>query len=212
MEHILKKAQKAADAAEVFQVSSEQTQVHFEANKLKQLQTKQQTSLALRIVKDGKTGYATATEPGDGQELVNNALETAEFGITAAFQLPGLTQYPPVNIFDEAVNTVSIQEMVALGEAMISVVTSHTPKIICEVAVSRGVSNVSIINSRGGQAEYRKSFFGLDIEGSLIEDTDMLFVGESQNSCHPLSDTTLVTAEVLNQLDLAKNRATAPSM
>ena len=115
MEHILEKASQAAEAAEVFQVTSEQTQVRFEANKLKQLQTKQQTSLALRIVKDGKTGYATATEPGDGEELVNNALETAEFGITAAFQLPGLTQYPAIDIYDKAVNAVSIQEMVGLG-------------------------------------------------------------------------------------------------
>ena len=211
MEHILEKAKKAADEAEVFEVSSEETQVRFEANRLKQLQTKQQTSVALRIIKQGKTGYATSTEIGDGTELVNNAVETAGFGTTAAFKLPELTEYPVVDIFDDAVNSVSIREMVGLGEEMIAAITGHTPKIICEGAVSRGVITVSIINSRGGQAAYRKSFFGMDIEGSLIEDTDMLFVGESDSSCHPLSDTSTVTAEVLRQLDLAKNRATAPS-
>jgi len=211
MEHILEKAKKAADEAEVFEVSSEEIQVRFEANKLKQLQTKQQTSVALRIIKGGKTGYATSTEIGDGTELVNNAIETAEFGTTAAFKLPESTKYPVVDIFDDAVNSVSIGEMVELGEKMIATITGHTPKIICEAAVGRGVITVSIINSRGGQAKYSKSFFGMDIEGSLIEETDMLFVGESENSCHPLSDTSMVTAEVLRQLDLAKNRATAPS-
>jgi PmbA protein len=211
MEHILEKARQAADEAEVFQVSSEETQVRFEANRLKQLQTKQQTSVALRIIRQGKTGYATSTEIGDGTGLVNNAVETAEFGTTAAFKLPGPTEYPVVDIFDDAVNSVSIKEMVGLGEAMMATVTGHTPKIVCEGAVSRGVITVRIINSRGGQAEYRKSFFGMDIEGSLIEETDMLFVGESQSSCHPLSDTSTVTTEVLRQLYLAKNRATAPS-
>lgn len=211
MEQILSLAKKAAEAAEVFRVSSEETQVRFEANKLKQLQTKQQTSVALRIIKNGKTGYATSTEIDNSEALVNNAVETAEFGTVAAFALPESTESPPVDIFDAAVNSVSIKEMVGLGEEMIATITDHTPKIICEGAVSRGVINVSIINSRGGRAAYRKSFFGLDIEGSLIEATDMLFVGESQSSCHPLSDTVTVTDEVLRQLDLAKNRATAPS-
>ena len=211
MEHILSLAKKVAEEAEVFEVSSEETQVRFEANRLKQLQTKQQTSLALRIIRQGKTGYATATEIRDGTELVNNAVETAEFGTKAAFKFPESTEYPVVDIFDDAVNSVSIKEMVGLGEEMIATVTGHNPRIICEGAVRRGVITVNIINSRSGQAAYRKSFFGLDIEGSLIEETDMLFVGESESSCHPLSDTTTITSEVLRQLDRAKNRAIAPS-
>ena len=68
-----------------------------------------------------------------------------------------------------------------------------------------------LINSRGGKAEYRKSFFSLDIEGNLVNDTDMLFVGESDSSCHPLSDPKKVTDMVLRQLDLAKHRAKSPT-
>ena len=211
MENILARTRKVADEAEVYQISSEETQVRFEANRLKQLQTNQQTSVALRIISKGRIGYATTTSTGDSRELVSNAVETAEFGTDAKFQFPNFTDYPRVDIYDGAVESVPIKEMIGLGEEMIAAVTGHTPGIICEAGVSRGVINVSIINSRGGQAEYRKSFFGLDIEGSLIEETDMLFVGESENSCHPLSDTATVTAEVLRQLDLAKNRATAPS-
>ena len=211
MEHILTRAKKLAEEAEVFQISSEETQVRFEANRLKQIQTKQQTSMALRLVRQGRIGYATTTEIGDSQELVSNAVETAQFGTTARFQLPGLMDYPQVKVFDNAVESVSIEAMIGLGEEMIAAVTRHTPSIICEAGVSRGVISVSIINSRGGQADYRKSFFDLGIEGTLIEDTDMLFVGESENSCHPLSKPETVTALVLQQLELAKNRASAPS-
>jgi PmbA protein len=116
-----------------------------------------------------------------------------------------------VSIFDRAVEAVSIKEMIHLGEEMIAAVTGHTPGIMCEAGVSRGVISVRIINSRGGQAEYRKSFFSLDIEGNLVNETDMLFVGESESSCHPLSDPKKVTDMVLRQLDLAKNRAKAPT-
>jgi PmbA protein len=211
MEHVLAQAKKVAEEAEVFQVSSEETQVRFEANRLKQLQTKQQTSAALRLVKKGRVGYATTTDIGDGQELVSNAVETAQFGTIASFQLPSLTDYPQVEVLDTAVESVSIEEMIRLGEEMIATITGHTPDIICEAGVSRGVTSVRIINSRGGQADYRKSFFSLDIEGSLIEETDMLFVGESESSCHPLSDPQTITALVLQQLELAKERASAPS-
>jgi PmbA protein len=211
MEHILAQAKKVAEEAEVFQVSSEETQVLFEANRLKQLQTRQQTSVALRIIRQGRIGYATTTETGDGRELVSNAVETAQFGTTAKFQLPGLTAYPQVEVFDTAVESVPTEEMIRLGEEMIATITNHTPGIICEAGVSQGVISVRIMNSRGGQAEYRKSFFNLGIEGSLIEETDMLFVGESESSCHPLSEPATVTAPVLRQLELAKKRASVPS-
>jgi PmbA protein len=211
MEDILSQASQAAEAAEVYRVSSEQTQIRFEANKLKQLQTKQQTNLALRIIKDGRIGYATSTETSNGNELVNNALETAAFGTSAAFQLPELKTYPNVDIFDETVNAVSVKDMIGLGEAMIAAVTDRTLGILCEATVSRATISVRILNSRGGQAEYQKSVFNLGIEGTLIEGTDMLFVGDGDSSCHPLTEPDKVIATVLKQLDLAKNQAKVPS-
>jgi len=211
MENILALAKKAAEEAEVYQISSEETQVRFEANRLKQLQTNQQTSLALRIVKNGRIGYATTTGTDDDEQLVRNAVETAEFGTVASFQFPSAADYPHVAIYDDAIDSVSIKEMIHLGEEMIATVVGHTPEILCEAGASRGVVSVRILNSRGGSADYRKSFFSLDIEGNLIEDTDMLFVGESESSCHPISDPRTVTATVLRQLELARNRAKAPT-
>ena len=71
MENILTQARKVADEAEVFAVSSEVTGVQFEANRLKHLQTKQSTTIALRIIKQGKIGYATTTRLDNTPELVS---------------------------------------------------------------------------------------------------------------------------------------------
>ncbi|MFA5308290.1 MAG: TldD/PmbA family protein [Dehalococcoidales bacterium] len=211
MEQILDRAKKVAAEAEVYQVSSEETQVKFESNRLKQLQTSQSTSLALRIIKDGSTGYATTTGDCDAQRLVKDAVETAAFGTEAKFQLPGALKYPAIDIYDKAVEAVAIKDMVALGQEMVDAVTGHTPGIMCEGGVSRGIITVRLINSRGGRAEYKKSFFSLEIEGNLVNDTDMLFVGEGDSSCHPLSDPHKVTDLVLRQLDMAKERAKSPT-
>ena len=211
MEQILSQAKKVAEEAEVYRVISEETRVKFEANKLKQLQTRQKTTLALRIIKDGRTGYSTSTEMRDGQELVKNAVETAEFGTVARFQFPSLAEYPKVSVLDEAIDQVSIREMIGLGEDMVSAVTGHTSGITCEASVERGFVSVRIINSRGGQAEYKKSFFSLGIEGTLVDGTDMLFVGDSESSCHPITTTKNVTGKTLKQLDLAKKQSKAPT-
>jgi PmbA protein len=101
--------------------------------------------------------------------------------------------------------------MIVLGQELITAVTGHTPEIICEAEVTKGAVSVRIMNSRGGQADYRKSFFSLNIEGNLIKGTDMLFVGESASSCQPLSESRPVAEGVLQQLELAKNQASVPS-
>ncbi len=212
MEDILAQAKRVAEEAEVFMVSLEETPVQFEANRLKHIQSKQSSSVALRIVRHGKVGYATTTaELGDSHNLVNMAAETAEFGMPARFEFPSLTSYPEVEVFDPDIETVSIEKMIELGEELVTTVRGHTPDIMCEAGVTRAVISVRIINSRGGQANYRLSVFALGIEGSLIHDTDMLFVGESQSSCHPLTETRAVAEVVLQQLELAKTRASVSS-
>lgn len=211
MENILAQAKKVAEEAEVFLVSAEETTAQFEANRLKHIQSKQSTNLALRIIKKGRLGYATTTELGDAQNLVNNAVQTAQFGMPARFELPSPTLYPTIDIFDPAVASTPIEKMDGLGQELIALVTGHTPDIICEAMVTKEIISLQIINSRGGQASYKKSIFSLGIIGSLIRGTDMLFVGDSQSSCHPLTQPQDVAKVVLRQLELAKNQASVPT-
>ena len=210
MENILAQTKKVAEEAEVYSVSLEETSVQFEANRLKHIQSKQSTSMALRIVRQGRIGYATTKGPGDISNLVGMAAETAEFGMAARFELPPLTAYPKVEVFDPDVDSVSVEKMIELGGELITTVRGHTPDIICEAGVTKALISVNLMNSRGGQADYRLSVVSLGIEGSLIRDTDMLFVGDSQSSCQPLADTRMVTEAVLQQLELGKNRASVP--
>jgi len=211
VETILAQAKKVAEAAEVFLVSAEETPVQFEANRLKHIQGKQSTSVALRIIKDGRLGYATGTDVADSQGLVSNAVETARFGTKAKFELPPTTPYPQVDIFDPDVESFPVEKMAQLGEELIALITGHTPEIICEAAVEKETIALKIINSRGGQASYKKSVFGIGVVGNLVRGTDMLFVGEGQSSCHPLTEVGEIADVVLRQLDLAKNQATAPT-
>ncbi|NOQ17784.1 MAG: TldD/PmbA family protein [Dehalococcoidales bacterium] len=211
MENILARAKQAAEEAEVFMVTAEETPVQFEANRLKHIQSKQSSYAALRIVKNGRIGYAISSGTNGSRDLVSAAVETAEFGIKAEFELPSLTLYPEIKVFDPDVESVSLDEMVKLGEELIATVRGHSQDILCQAEVNKGITSVRIITSRGGEVNYKQSTFALGIEGHLIRNTDMLFVGESESSCHPISETRTVTDVVLRQLELAENQARLPS-
>jgi PmbA protein len=103
MEEILELARKVAEEAEVFKVVSEETPVHFEANHLKSIQSKQSSSYSLRIIKDGKLGYAAASGAIDPAKLVDIAVETAQFGMPARFQFPSDRNFPQIEVLDEEV-------------------------------------------------------------------------------------------------------------
>ncbi len=211
MEAILDLARKVTEEAEVFWISSEETPVHFEANRLKAIQSKQTTSISLRVIKNGRLGYAAASGDIDPQKLVDAAVETAQFGIPAKFIFPDQRSFPEIKIHDPEVETVTIAEMIELGQKMIDSVLQSAPDVICEAGVSRDTLSLRIMNTRGGQAEYRKTLFGMGVSGTRIRDTDMLFVGEGQESCSPLKDTRAVTDVVLRQLELARNTVSISS-
>ena len=212
MESLLSKARKLAEQAEVFRVSSRETPVHFEANRLKQVQTKESDSVALRIFRGGRIGFSTASSLDDRETLLRMALETSQFGPPAKFQLPSLKDYSEVSIFDPQVEKIALEELVELGNKLIAKVRAHTPEVLCDVELTKGTSSVHIINSQGGEASYDKSFFGLGLEGILIRDTDMLFVGDSESSCRLLSNVDAILADrIIKQLEMAKEEATVPN-
>jgi len=204
---ILRSARKVAEQAEVFAVSSRVMPIQFEANELKQVQTKESSGIALRIFREGRIGFATVS--GDGLEaLVDMAVETSQFGGSANFQFPSSQDYSAVSIFEPEVEKIAMERMVEIGKELIAKIREHTPDILCDVEVTKGTSSISIINSQGGEARYDKSFFSLSMEGIIVQDTDMLFVGDSESSCRLPANIANLADRVIRQLEMAKKKAT----
>ena len=205
---VLRSARREAEQAEIFSVSSRVIPIQFEANELKQVQTKESSSTALRIFREGRIGFATASGGGDVEALVDMAVETSQFGSAANFQFPSRQDYSEVRTFAPEVEEIAMERMVEIGKELIAKIRGHTPDILCDVQVTKGTSSVSLINSQGGEGRYNSSFFSLSLEGILVRDTDMLFVGDSESSCRPdfigIDD---LAGRVIWQLEMAKEKA-----
>ncbi len=85
-EKILDLALKNSDSAEVIYEEGESRSISFENNKLKSVFTKSIRGIGLRVIKDGKIGFSSTTDFRKPEQLVTNALESAEFGQEAKFE------------------------------------------------------------------------------------------------------------------------------
>ena len=212
LQQILQAAKRrGAQHAEVFQVSNEETPVAFEANRLKELNSRHTSGVALRVIANGRIGFASSTRPGDVDELAQAALDTAPFGPEAHFDFPTQAEAPVVEVYDPATESVAVDDMVQLGQALIDTVRASEPDLLCQATVRRAIGTVTLGNSNGGGFTSRGSMYSAWVYGTLIRGTDMLFVGDGDASCSPKLDTRAIEATVVQQLEFSRQHAACRS-
>ena len=211
MEKLLELALRESQEAEVFEVRSESRLVHFEANRLKQVETRQSSSVALRLVRGGRIGFSSASGNFSPEKLVAMAVETASFGAPARLTFPGAGKLPVVRIFDERVVALETGPMIEMGTGVIERVVGRYGDIQCEGLVSRHVGSVRIINSNGLDSSFQQTGLALSMEGMRVDDTDMLFVGDAVSSCDLFLGADVVAETMLRQIELASSPASIGS-
>ncbi|MBN1856101.1 MAG: TldD/PmbA family protein [Dehalococcoidia bacterium] len=208
MERLLELAQRESQQCEVFEVRSESTLVHFEANRLKQVETKQSHSVAVRLVRDGRIGFASASGEYSPERLIEMAVETSSFGAPARLTFPGTRQTLAVKLYDERVASLEVASMIEMGSGVIESVVGRYKDVQCEGMVSRSTGSVHIINSNRLDDSFRQTGLGLFMEGMRVKDTDMLFVGDGVASCDLFLQADVIAESLLRQLELASRSAT----
>lgn len=182
-ERVLETIRPRSEQAEVFAVSRRFAPVSFEANRLKQVETKETSGVALRVVSKGRVGLASTTKLQDADRLADDAIAVAQFGAPARFELPGHTDAPPVDVFDPAVADWPLRAMVELGQCVVDRVREVHSGILVSANVSKMDLEIRLINSRGAHCEYRRTQAWIAADANLIRGTDMLDVYESSGTC-----------------------------
>jgi len=207
MEQILELALRDAQQVEVYEAVSESTMAYFEANRLKQVESRQSSSLALRLVRDGRIGFASAGGAIAAGELVRMAVEASAFGAPARMVFPGAQLFSPTAIYDERVAAIEMATLIGIGNDVIERVTSRDSGLQCEGMVSASAGRVRLLNSGGLDTSYRKTNLGLFMEGIRVNGTDMLFVGDSISSTDLYLKADEVVETMLRQLERASRSA-----
>ncbi|HOG45950.1 MAG TPA: TldD/PmbA family protein [Anaerolineae bacterium] len=185
-EHVLELAKRSAAWAEVFLVSSEETPVAFEANRLRSIEARETRGVALRVVAEGRIGLASSSRLEDAQALVDDALATARFGAQAALAYPAEpVAEGALDLYDKAVAALSTDDMVQMGQQMVDRVRKRGgDDILVDADVRKAVGTVTVRNSSGGQGSYRKTVLSIDLHANRTREDDLLDIYESDASCH----------------------------
>jgi PmbA protein len=210
LEPILSLAQaRGAAQAEAFHVENVETPVRFEANRLKELNSRQTKGVALRVVVKGRIGFASSTRPGDVEELVEAALETAPFGPEAHLEFPSTAEAAEVPVFEAATEALSVDAMIETGQELIDAARKAEPELLCDAHIRRNVGTVTIANTNGGRVSYRGTTLMAGVYGTLIRGTDMLFVGDGDASCRTDLALDQIKDTVRRQLGNSRRHASA---
>ncbi len=87
LDRLLELASNKSVAAEVYYLASQDTKIEFANNRLKSLSTKTTEGSALRVIADGRLGFASSSDLERVDDLVEAAMATATIGDRAEYTL-----------------------------------------------------------------------------------------------------------------------------
>lgn len=177
VQQIVEKAVKRAQAAQAVMLTQETSAVDFENDRLKSAESSQRTQIDVKVIVDGKVGLSSTTDPQDVEGVVSRALEAAEFGSLAHFELPDTQLLELVKIFDPAILPLEKPEMIHMGQQMMDMIKTYNPEILAGAAVNKTVYKVEFANSKGASYAADHTEFNVGTGGQLVRGTDILFAG-----------------------------------
>jgi PmbA protein len=207
VQQIVEKASKKAQAVQAVMINQETSAVDFENNRLKSGESSQRTTIEVKVIVDGKVGTSTTTNPEDIDGVVSRALEAAEFGSPAHFELPEAQELEAVKIYDPSLLPLAKPEMIRMGQQMMDMIKTYNPEILAGASVYKTVSRVEYANSRGANYSADHTDFNVGTGGQLVRGTDILFAGQRLGQKKRAIDTEEIAAQAIEYFRMAENIA-----
>jgi len=112
MENLLEMAGKVSDQAEVYSIEEGKDKITFENGKLKDIDSSIQSGMSLRIIRDGKIGFAYTKNLMDREGFLQNALDSLKGGAEAPPGFPENKEDRSLNTFDPSADSVTSRMIV----------------------------------------------------------------------------------------------------
>jgi len=209
-EKVISQALSACKDAELFMTKTEEYPVVFEANKLQSVKSKLLQGYSLRVIKDGRLGFASDTEIDDSGSLLEKAIEASKFGPKARFGFWKGKRFPNAVVFQPKIVSFEMEEAEQLGSRIVARLRDLIPEIYVDVKLTR-VFRENMITTRGGEKVYYKSIFVLLVSALLVREGEFLYINESKMSCDFPENPFGLIGEIAWKEKLCKNTIEPPS-
>jgi len=171
LDQIMDLARPQAEGVEIYYLRTYSQPVQFENNRLKSLTSKSVEGVALRVIRDGRLGFAASTDLTRWEDLVAAALETATIGD------PAEIEFAPAQQLEDsrpAVTLPTTEELVAIGQDLVARVHDYNAEILVDVSLNPALGEVHIRTHRGAQAHYQRQSLSASLGGNWVRGEDFL--------------------------------------
>jgi len=148
MEKLLQIAKESCDKSEVYSLEYKDNYVSFEDAKLKDIDSKFQSGFSLRIIKDGKLGFAYTRNLKQRDELLQNALESLKGGVEGTYDFPLTKDVPKLDSYDPSFEALSTAKLVEESRRVCDILKSKTDAEIKMGSLAR-IEAIRIMNTQG---------------------------------------------------------------
>jgi PmbA protein len=200
-ERVLELAAKAFDAAEVFEEIGETVSVGFQDNRLKEIHAEQRHGVGLRVIHQGRIGFAATSDLRRPSRLIEMAAASALYGDEAKFEFPGKPdRLTECKVFDERVPAVSAEQMVEMGREGLEMSRSADEGYLYGAGLGRGVSTIRILNTSGLDYAFDGTGMSASVDVQEVRDDGLLSVYEYMSWGQPIEGVADLTRTVLDKM------------
>ena len=204
VDRVIDLAKKKGIEAEVYYVSSQDTPIEFANNRLKSLETKASEGVALRVIADNKSGFASSTDLTRLEDLVDAAIATASIGDPVEFDFS--------RDFNAIENKTDGQfpktkKLVEVGEDLIDKVHQYNPDILVDVSFHSRSGQAKLATTTDVYTEQNGQSLSAVLSGNLVRGEDFLQAYSYEVSRDREPDYQAILAKLIEKYKRASRRA-----
>ncbi len=158
MEKMIALAKKHSDQFELYTMDQTQNTVRLEDSKLKDIQSSIQSGTGVRIIKDGRLGFAYTKKMEKPEELLENALNSLKGGVEATYTFPHTAGIPVLNTYDQGIEKVTNTALVEEGRRICRLLAEKTGAQV-NVYASTTIIEIGIRNSSSSALRTKASYY-----------------------------------------------------
>jgi PmbA protein len=176
MDGLLNALKGKVDQAEVYHLKTQAVPIEFRSGGLESVKSKHTEGMALRVLSDGRLGFATTTDMKDPSELITSAIASAAFGEKSDFSFPAGSAPSQSDVYDPAIADISEEEVIKTGEEAIARLHNAEPEADLNVTINKVIETVAISNTAGCNIEEKRTYLSLGIEARKTREGDIFTI------------------------------------
>lgn len=204
MKQLLDRIAPRCDELEIFSLRHRSTGVGFANNILKSTSVSQNAGIGIRLIKNGRLAQASSSNPNTYLRLLEKTIDLANFGDQAEFRFADPAPVKNLNLYNPEAEHYSIENMVEIGHEIIAKMKSYDPEVLTFCGGGAEIEDIGIVNSRGVDAKYQRSYFSFVVGGQLVEGKNIVFGYRHYIGLNPLHDYQPLLDEAISDLEIGR--------